>query len=163
MIHTSSLNNSNGGLNATGGINVSGSSLSNSSGQIAGDQIDLALSGALSNRLGIVESGSTLDVAAASVDIQSGKLRALVTSGQTGFPDWWPVRQPVQHPGNRRHRPDARHRQFSQRQGTLLHVGTGTLSINSRQAMAAGYSLVTRGALSLRSNGLDFSEIDFLS
>ncbi|PWK46013.1 DUF637 domain-containing protein, partial [Pseudomonas sp. OV226] len=43
--------------------------------------------------------------------------------------------------------------------GTLLHVGTGTLSIDSRQAMAAGGSLVTRGALSLSGNGLTNSSV----
>jgi filamentous hemagglutinin len=159
VIHTSSLNNSNGGLYATGGINLTGSSLDNSSGQIAGDQIDLALSGALSNRQGIVESGSTLSVSAASVDNQSGKLRALGTSGQTRFQIGGLFDNQngtlesantdlILATGN-----------FLNANGTLLHVGTGTFDIDSRQAMAAGGSLVTRGALSLSGNGLINSSV----
>jgi filamentous hemagglutinin len=159
LIHTTSLNNSTGGLYATGGINVSGSSLDNSSGQIAGDQIDLTLSGALSNRLGIVESGSTLSVAAASVDNQTGKLRALGTSGKTNF-------QIGGQFDNQNGTVESANTDlalttgsFLNTNGTLLHVGTGTFDIDSRQAMAAGGSLVTRGALSLSGNGLTNSSV----
>jgi filamentous hemagglutinin len=159
VIHTSSFNNTSGGLYATGGINLTGSSLDNSNGQIAGDQIDLTLSGALSNRLGIVESGRTLSVSAASVDNQSGKLRALGTSGQTRFQIGGLFDNQngtlesantdlILATGN-----------FLNANGTLLHVGTGTFDIDSRQAMAAGGSLVTRGALSLSGNGLSNSSV----
>jgi filamentous hemagglutinin len=159
LIHTSSFNNTTGGLYATGAVNVTGSSLDNSNGQIAGDQIDLALSGALSNRLGIVESGRTLNVTAASVDNQTGKLRALGTSGQTRFQIGGLFDNQngtlesantdlLLATGN-----------FLNANGTLLHVGTGTFDIDSRQAMAAGGSLVTRGALNLSGNGLTNSSV----
>jgi filamentous hemagglutinin len=45
-------------------------------GQIAGQQVDLSLRGALNNRLGIIESESTLTITAASLDNHNGQLRA---------------------------------------------------------------------------------------
>ncbi len=79
VIDTASLNNRNGGLYASGLIKVAGTgaSLDNTAGQLAGSAIHLDLDGALTNRGGILESDSTLVVSAASVDNQTGQLRAL--------------------------------------------------------------------------------------
>ena len=88
IITTGNFDNRNGGLYAKGKINVTGNDFDNSGdndGQIAGQQIDLNLSGALNNRLGIIESDSTLAIKAASLDNQTGQLRALGSSGKTDF------------------------------------------------------------------------------
>ncbi|MCD7079290.1 hypothetical protein LRQ11_10575, partial [Pseudomonas sp. MAFF 311095] len=59
IITTGNFDNRNGGLYAKGKISVTGNDFDNSGdndGQIAGQQIDLNLSGALNNRLGIMKA-----------------------------------------------------------------------------------------------------------
>ncbi|WP_152979067.1 hypothetical protein, partial [Pseudomonas corrugata] len=87
-VTTRNFDNRNGGLYAKGKISVTANDFDNSGdndGQIAGSQIDLDLTGALNNRLGIIESDSTLAIKAASLDNQTGQLRALGAGGKTEF------------------------------------------------------------------------------
>jgi filamentous hemagglutinin len=93
------LDNRNGSLGAVGVLKlnaaildntkdllrVGGVWLDNSSGQVAANRIDLGLSGQLSNRSGIIESDTVLNVRANSLDNQGGQLRAMGNSGKTDF------------------------------------------------------------------------------
>ncbi|MGA3828171.1 hypothetical protein, partial [Pseudomonas chlororaphis] len=75
-------------LYAKGLVKVSGNTFDNSGdndGQIAGNRIDLSLNGHLNNRMGIIESDSTLSGRAASLDNQTGQLWALGAGGKTDF------------------------------------------------------------------------------
>ncbi|WP_201007438.1 hypothetical protein, partial [Pseudomonas cichorii] len=59
LLTTANVDNRNGGLYAKGLVRVIGNDFDNSGdndGQIAGGQVDLRLTGALNNRLGIIES-----------------------------------------------------------------------------------------------------------
>ncbi|UZJ62008.1 filamentous hemagglutinin N-terminal domain-containing protein [Pseudomonas sp. KU26590] len=157
LINTGSgnIDNRNGGLYARQRINVTGNNFDNSGdndGQIAGQQIDLSLAGALNNRLGIIESDSTLSISAASLDNQTGKLRALGTSGLTnlhisGLFD------------NRNGALETANTDLAVGVGSLLngggsilHVGSGNFGVSTDNVMNAGGSLVTRGVLTLNAD-----------
>jgi filamentous hemagglutinin len=157
LIYTGSGNfdNRNGGLYARQRINVTGNNFDNSGdndGQIAGQQIDLSLAGALNNRLGIIESDSTLSISAASLDNQTGKLRALGTSGLTN----------LQISGlfdNRNGALETANTDLAVGVGSLLngggsilHVGSGNFGVSTDNVMNAGGSLVTRGVLTLNAD-----------
>ncbi|WP_070356517.1 filamentous hemagglutinin N-terminal domain-containing protein [Pseudomonas lutea] len=157
LIYTGGGNfdNRNGGLYARQRINVTGNNFDNSGdndGQIAGQQIDLSLAGALNNRLGIIESDSTLNISAASLDNQTGKLRALGTSGLTN----------LQISGlfdNRNGALETANTDLAVGVGSLLngggsilHVGSGNFGVSTDNVMNAGGSLVTRGVLTLNAD-----------
>lgn len=155
IIATGNFDNRNGGLYAKGKINVTGSNFDNSGdndGQIAGQQVDLNLTGTLNNRLGIIESDSTLAIKAASLDNQTGQLRALGTSGKTSF----------QIGGlfdNRNGTLESANTDlgmavgsFLNGGGSLLHVGNGTFDISTANVTGAGGTIVTRGGLTLNAD-----------
>ncbi|WP_164669914.1 hypothetical protein, partial [Pseudomonas viridiflava] len=89
-------------------------------GQIAGSQIELDLGGLLNNRLGIIESDSTLNIRAANLDNQTGQLRALGAGGSTLFQI-----------GN----------QFDNRSGRL-EVASSDLTLNAASFLNANGSLL---------------------
>ncbi|MFW9269073.1 filamentous hemagglutinin N-terminal domain-containing protein [Pseudomonas sp. NR3] len=159
ILKTADLNNRSGGIYATGLVNVSGANLDNSAGQIAGNRIELGLSGVLTNTDGILESDSTLAVRAASVDNQGGRLRALGNSGKTDF----------QIGGlfdNRSGRIETANSEltlnssgFKNLDGRLLHTGSGTFDISTANLTDAGGSLVTRGALTLAADSWTNSSV----
>ncbi|MEO6676301.1 MAG: hemagglutinin, partial [Pseudomonas sp.] len=162
IINTGNVDNRNGGLYAKGKINVTGNNFDNSGdndGQIAGQQIDLSLSGALNNRLGIIESDSTLAIKAASLDNQTGQLRALGTSGKTNF----------QIGGlfdNRNGTVESANTDltlavggFLNGGGSLLHVGNGTFDISTANVTGAGGTVVTRGGLTLNADSWTNSNV----
>ncbi|MFJ7282253.1 hemagglutinin repeat-containing protein [Pseudomonas sp. NPDC099000] len=155
IIATGNFDNRNGGLYAKGKINVTGNNFDNSGdngGQVAGQQIDLNLTSALNNRLGIIESDSTLAIKAASLDNQTGQLRALGTSGKTSF----------QIGGlfdNRNGTLESANTDlgmavgsFLNGGGSLLHVGNGTFDISTANVTGAGGTIVTRGGLTLNAD-----------
>ncbi|ROM71413.1 hypothetical protein BK653_05910 [Pseudomonas brassicacearum] len=152
IINTTDLNNRNGGLYSTGVMSVSGVSLDNSSGQIAGNRIDLGLSGALTNRSGILESDTTLAVSAASLDNQSGKLRALGSSDKTNFQigSVFDNRNGNLETANTNLTLAAN--SFLNNNGQLLHLGEGTFDISLPNVTGAGGSIVTRGGLTLNAD-----------
>ncbi|NWD67998.1 filamentous hemagglutinin N-terminal domain-containing protein [Pseudomonas gingeri] len=152
VITTADFDNRNGGLYAKGLVKVSGNNFDNSGdndGQIAGQQIDLNLNGALNNRLGIIESDSTLSVRATSLDNQTGQLRALGGSGKTEF----------QIGGlfdNSNGKLETANSDlilgvgsFKNQGGSVLHTGLGTFDTATVNLINAGGSLVTRGGLTL--------------
>ncbi|MHC2148965.1 two-partner secretion domain-containing protein [Pseudomonas sp. 210_17 TE3656] len=159
VINSSSFDNRSGGLYAARKIDVTGSDFVNSAGQIAGQQIDLSLAGALNNSSGIVESDSVLNVAANSLNNQSGKLRALGTSGISRFQIGGVL-------DNRNGSVESANTDLSllmggflNAGGTVLHVGTGTFDIATAHVMNAGGSLVTRGGLSLTADSWTNSSV----
>ncbi|HJR32479.1 MAG TPA: hemagglutinin repeat-containing protein [Pseudomonas sp.] len=162
IIVTGNFDNRNGGLYAKGKVNVTGNNFDNSGdndGQIAGQQIDLNLSGALNNRLGIIESDGTLAIKAASLDNQTGQLRALGDKGKTSF----------QIGGlfdNRNGTLESANTDltmavgsFLNGGGSLLHVGNGTFDISTANVTGAGGTIVTRGGLTLNADSWTNSNV----
>lgn len=154
VIDTAGLNNRSGGLYASGLIKVSGTgaSLDNTAGQIAGNAINLDLDGALTNRGGILESDSTLVLSAASLDNQTGQLRALGLTGKTDF-------QIGSLFDNRNGKLESVNSQltlaansFLNGGGQLLHLGAGTFDISLANVTGAGGDIVTRGGLTLKAD-----------
>ncbi|WP_460159353.1 two-partner secretion domain-containing protein [Pseudomonas sp. S3_H09] len=155
IVVTRNFDNRNGGLYAKGKVNVTGNDFDNSGdndGQIAGSQIGLDLTGALNNRLGIIESDSTLAIKAASLDNQTGQLRALGASGKTNF----------QIGGlfdNRSGTLESANTDLSlgvgnllNADGSILHVGSGNFGVATTNVINSGGVFVTRGALTLNAD-----------
>jgi filamentous hemagglutinin len=162
LISTGNFDNRNGGLYAKGRVSVTGNNFDNSGdndGQIAANQIDLNLSGALNNRLGIIESDSTLSVTAASVDNQTGKLRALGGAGSTQFNigGTFDNRNGVLESANS----DLNFNvgSFLNTNGSLLHVGNGEFRISTANVTNGGGSIVTRGGLTLNADSWTNSSV----
>ncbi|WP_238346716.1 filamentous hemagglutinin N-terminal domain-containing protein [Pseudomonas viciae] len=154
VIDTASLNNRSGGLYASGLIKVTGTgaSLDNTAGQIAGHSISLDLDGALTNRGGILESDSTLVVSAASLDNQTGQLRALGGAGKTDFQigSLFDNRNGKLETANTNLTLAAN--SFLNSSGQLLHLGDGTFDISLANVTGAGGDIVTRGGLTLKAD-----------
>ncbi|WP_296246870.1 filamentous hemagglutinin N-terminal domain-containing protein [Pseudomonas sp. UBA4194] len=150
-ITTADLNNSAGALYAKGLIDVSGNTVTNA-GQIAGGRVRFTLGGSLINRSGIVESDSFIDISAASLDNQSGTLRALGTDGASVYRVGGVLdnRGGVIESANSDLTIDAG--SFRNTNGSVLHVGLGEFNIASANVIAAGGSLVTRGGLTLNAD-----------
>jgi filamentous hemagglutinin len=149
-VTTGNFDNRNGGLYAKGLVSVTGHDFDNSGdndGQIAGQQIDLNLNGALNNRQGIIESESTLKVSAASLDNQTGRLRTLGNSGSTEFAigGLFDNRNGLLETANSNLILGVGSLQNAG--GTVLHVGTGRFDIAPGNLNSVGGSLVTRGDL----------------
>ncbi|MBI6616786.1 hemagglutinin repeat-containing protein [Pseudomonas corrugata] len=152
VITTGNVDNRNGGLYAKGKVNVTANNFDNSGdngGQIAGSQIDLNLTGAMNNRLGVIESDSTLMIKAASLDNQTGQIRALGTGGKTHFQigGLFDNRSGVLESANTDLTLGAT--SFLNTGGSLLHVGTGTFDISTANVTGAGGTVVTRGGLTI--------------
>ncbi|WP_296184493.1 filamentous hemagglutinin N-terminal domain-containing protein, partial [Pseudomonas sp. UBA1879] len=164
LINTGNGNfdNRNGGLYAKQRISVTGNDFDNSGdndGQIAGQRIDLNLTGALNNRLGIIESDSMLTITAASLDNQSGRLRALGTSGVTRFQIGGLL-------DNRNGTLETANTDLAlgvggllNGGGNILHVGGGTFGVATNDVMNAGGSLITRGVLNLNADSWTNSSV----
>ncbi|MGI4838353.1 MAG: filamentous hemagglutinin N-terminal domain-containing protein, partial [Janthinobacterium lividum] len=162
LITTGDFDNRNGGLYAKQRVSVTGNNFDNSGdndGQIGGQQIDLSLSGALNNRLGVIESDSTLSIVATSIDNQTGKLRALGASGVTRFQIGGLL-------DNRNGTLETANSDLAlgvgnllNSGGSILHVGTGNFGISTANVMNAGGSLVTRGGLTLNADSWTNSSV----
>ncbi|WP_205903174.1 filamentous hemagglutinin N-terminal domain-containing protein [Pseudomonas viridiflava] len=162
LITTSDFDNRNGGLYAKGLVRVKGVNFDNSGdndGQIAGSQIELDLGGLLNNRLGIIESDSTLNIRAANLDNQTGQLRALGAGGSTLF-------QIGNQFDNRSGRLEVASSDltlnaasFLNANGSLLHTGEGTFAISTPNLTNAGGSVVTRGGLTLAADSWTNSSV----
>ncbi|MBC3950651.1 filamentous hemagglutinin N-terminal domain-containing protein, partial [Pseudomonas folii] len=162
LISTANFDNRNGGLYAKGLVRVTGTNFDNSGdndGQIAAGQVELKLSGALNNQLGIIESDSTLAVTAASLDNQTGQLRALGSSGTTSF-------QIGNLFDNRNGKLEVANSglilkaaSFRNGNGSLLHNGEGTFDISTANLTNAGGNIVTRGGLTLTADNWTNSSV----
>ncbi|OIN45933.1 two-partner secretion domain-containing protein [Pseudomonas costantinii] len=159
VVNANDFANANGGLYAKGLVRVAGQRLDNSAGQIAGGAIDLSASGALTNRSGVIESDSTLSVAAGSLDNQGGQLRALGSGGKTNFQLGGAF-------DNRNGRLETSNTDltlnvsgFQNQGGSLLHAGTGTFDIATSNLIDAGGNVVTRGGLTLAADSWTNSSV----
>nr|WP_225776590.1 hemagglutinin repeat-containing protein [Pseudomonas sp. Marseille-Q3773] len=162
LVTTGDFDNRNGGLYAQGLVQVSGGNFDNSGdndGQIAGRRIDLDLSGALNNRLGIIESDSTLAIKAASLDTQTGQLRALGSGGATRLQlgGQFDNRNGSLETANSDLGLDVG--SFLNAGGSLLHVGSGNFDISTANVTGAGGSIVTRGGLTLNAGSWSNSNV----
>ncbi|UZS70807.1 filamentous hemagglutinin N-terminal domain-containing protein [Pseudomonas syringae] len=162
LITTPGFDNRNGGLYAKGLVRVNGGNFDNSGdndGQIAGGQVELNLSGALNNRFGIIESDSTLAVTAASLDNQTGQLRALGGGGATNFQigNLFDNRNGTLESANSDLILNAG--SFLNGGGSLLHTGNGTFDISTANLTSAGGSIVTRGGLTLSADSWTNSSV----
>ncbi|WP_201020689.1 hypothetical protein, partial [Pseudomonas cichorii] len=142
----------NGGIYAKGLVRVIGNDFDNSGdndGQIAGGQVDLRLTGALNNRLGIIESDSTLAIQAASLDNQTGQIRSLGTTDAADFQigTQFDNRNGTVEVANSNLILNAA--SFLNTNGNLLHAGAGTFDISTANLTQAGGNLVTRGGLTV--------------
>ncbi|MFJ4145286.1 hemagglutinin repeat-containing protein [Pseudomonas sp. NPDC089734] len=152
LVTTANFDNRNGGLYAKGLVRVIGDDFDNSGdndGQIAGNQVDLQLSGALNNRLGIIESDSTLSIKAASLDNQTGQIRSLGTSDAADFQigTLFDNRNGTVEVANSNLILNAA--SFLNAKGSLLHAGKGTFDISTANLMQASGTVATGGDLTL--------------
>jgi len=156
------FDNRNGGVYAKGLVQVTGHNFDNSGdtdGQIGGQQIALTLGGALNNRLGIIESGSTLAITAASLDNQTGQLRALGGSGKTEFQ----IGGLFDNSNGKLETANSDLTlgvgSFLNQGGSVLHTGTGTFDTATANIINAGGSLVTRGGMTLTADSWTNSSV----
>ena len=145
VIDATDFNNGSGNLFARDRVRLSGVNVDNG-GEIAGNQIDVSLRGALINR-GLIESATTLDVDTASLD-NSGQMRALGAAGKTRYA----IGGLLKNSGSL----DTANDQlslaatsFQNTGGKVLHVGTGVLDLSGISLDDVGGSLVTQGDLTL--------------
>ncbi|MGQ3853870.1 adhesin, partial [Pseudomonas capsici] len=162
LLTTANLDNRNGGIYAKGRVRVIGNDLDNSGdndGQIAGGQVDLQLTGALNNRLGIIESDSRLAIKAASLDNRTGQIRSLGTSDAADFQigTLFDNRNGTVEVANSNLILNAA--SFLNANGKLLHAGAGTFDISTANLTQAGGNLVTRGGLTITADNWTNSSV----
>ncbi|MDH4610372.1 filamentous hemagglutinin N-terminal domain-containing protein [Pseudomonas sp. BN102] len=158
LLNVGHVDNGQGGLFAKQALKVTGTSLANG-GQIAGGRVDFSLAGALDNQNGLIESASTLALAAATLDNRSGQLRALGTSGRTelNVQGLFDNRGGVLESANTEFGLVAA--SFLNTSGKVLHVGSGAFDVAMAHVTNAGGSLVTRGALTLTADSWTNSSV----
>jgi len=158
-ITTTALDNSSGVLYAKGLLGVTGSNLENASGQIAANRIDFGLTGALRNGTGVIESETQLNVKAASVDNQNGRLRSLGNAGKTLFQlgGLLDNRNGVLETANVDMTLAVG--SFLNSGGQLNHVGRGKFDISTANVVGAGGSIVTGGLLELNADSWSNSNV----
>ncbi|AIS14351.1 hemagglutinin [Pseudomonas chlororaphis subsp. aurantiaca] len=152
IVNTAGFDNRNGGLYASGQLGVTATTFDNGGdkgGQVAGQGIDLGLSGALNNRLGVIESDTSLLIRAASIDNAQGQLRAVGSGGKSLFQIGGLL-------DNRNGRIEVASTDLGLNAtslqnagGTLLHSGKGQFDISMANVSGAGGTLVTQGGLTL--------------
>ncbi|WP_277593093.1 hemagglutinin repeat-containing protein [Pseudomonas chlororaphis] len=152
IVNTAGFDNRNGGLYASGQLGVTATTFDNGGdkgGQVAGQGIDLGLSGALNNRLGVIESDTSLLIRAASIDNAQGQLRAAGSGGKSLFQIGGLL-------DNRNGRIEVASTDLGLNAtslqnagGTLLHSGKGQFDISMANVSGAGGTLVTQGGLTL--------------
>ena len=145
VIDATDFNNGSGAVFARDRVGLSGVNVDNG-GEIAADQVDLRLTGALTNR-GLIESATTLDVDTASLN-NSGQMRALGTAGKTRYA----IGGLLNNSGSLETANDQLSlaaTAFQNTGGKVLHVGTGVLDLTGISLDDVGGSLVTLGDLTL--------------
>ncbi len=155
-INANAVENGSGGLFAKSLLTVTADSFGNQGngtadeqrGKVAAQRIDFSLSGALNNRYGLIESGSTLTIEAASLNNSQGKLRAIGSASESlidvGLLD---NRSGLVEVGNSVLRLQLD--DLKNADGQLLHTGIGSLALSSAQATSAGGTLFTSGELNI--------------
>lgn len=152
FIASGAFDNRDGSLFAKSSLSVTGNSFDNGGevgGRLAAQQVSFDLSGDLNNHKGIIESASTLNVRAASLDNRAGQVRTLETSGSTLFQIGGLL-------DNRNGTLESANTDltllagsFQNAGGNVLHSGSGTFAIDPSLLDNVGGSLVSRGGLTL--------------
>ncbi|NVZ52349.1 hemagglutinin repeat-containing protein [Pseudomonas sp. B6002] len=145
VVDATAFNNGGGYLFARDRVRLGGMNVDNG-GEIAGNQIDVSLHGALTNR-GLIESATTLDVDATSLD-NSGQMRALGATGKTRYA----IGGLLANSGKletANNELSLAAGTFNNVGGSVLHVGKGTLDLSGISLDDVGGSLVTQGDLTL--------------
>jgi len=155
IVDAAGFDNRNGGLYASGQVGVTAATFDNGGdkgGQVAGQGIDLGLSGALNNRLGVIESDTSVLIRAGSLDNGQGQVRSSGRSGKSLFQIGGLL-------DNRNGRIEVASTElglnatsFQNAGGTLLHSGKGQFDISMTNVSGAGGTLVTQGGLTLNAD-----------
>lgn len=149
---TGEISNRNGRVIARDGVlSVKAANLNNA-GQLTGKSVDLAVTNALNNRDGSIESDTTLTVSAASVDNQNGTLRAVGTSGLTRFSIGGAFDNSDGTVETANNALELSVGSLINTGGSVLHIGRGDFGLSTRTVMRAGGSLVTHGDLTLNAD-----------
>ncbi len=153
-VGSSAFDNQGGGLYAHQRVSVIAGDFDNQldilnqGGKVAAERIDFSLSGALRNGSGILESATTLHLAAARIDNPYGRLRALGKAGTTqisgGVLD---NRNGVLETANAELELSVA--DLHGRDGRILHTGAGRFGLSAALIMGAGGTLSTNAVLSL--------------
>ncbi|AZD97464.1 filamentous hemagglutinin N-terminal domain-containing protein [Pseudomonas chlororaphis] len=152
IVNTAGFDNRNGGLYASGQLGVTATTFDNGGdkgGQVAGQGIDLGLSGALNNRLGVIESDTSLLIRAASIDNAQGQLRAAGSGGKSLFQIGGLLDNRNGHIEVASTDLGLNATSLQNAGGTLLHSGKGQFDISMANVSRAGGTLVTQGGLTL--------------
>ncbi|MDF3934501.1 filamentous hemagglutinin N-terminal domain-containing protein, partial [Pseudomonas citronellolis] len=147
-LRSDTLNNHGGSLFANDRLAIGGGDFLNSGGQVSALSIDFSLRGTLDNTLGLFEASNQLTLAAASLNNNQGRLRALGEQGTTrittsGLLD------------NRNGSLESAAQNLLIGSGSLLndngsvrHLGSGEFGLDLAQAGLAGGSFISNGSLS---------------
>ncbi|KIV69634.1 putative large exoprotein involved in heme utilization or adhesion of ShlA/HecA/FhaA family [Pseudomonas sp. FeS53a] len=151
---TGTLQNQGGGLYAHQLLNVIAGDFDNRAdsggegGKVAAERIDFTLSGALRNGNGLLESSSTLRLAAARIDNQYGRLRALGQAGSTRIlGSALDNRNGTLETANAELALDVD--DLYGTGGSIVHTGAGRFGLSTAQVMGGGGNLSTQGRLNL--------------
>ncbi|MEL4168388.1 DUF637 domain-containing protein [Pseudomonas sp. ZS001] len=148
-IGTGALHNRNGALLARQGLAVRAHDLDNSNGRVAADTIDFGLGAALINQGGLVEGSNGLAIRAASIDNQRGKLRSVGQQGAATLE----VGQLLDNQNGlieaASHDLSLQMTGFLNADGSVRHVGSGTLDVDIARFSNVDGSLTTSGSLTV--------------
>ncbi|MBO2930307.1 hemagglutinin repeat-containing protein [Metapseudomonas otitidis] len=151
---TGTLQNQGGGLYAHQLLSVIAGDFDNRAdsggegGKVAAERIDFTLSGALRNGNGLLESSSTLRLAAARIDNQYGRLRALGQAGSTRIlGSALDNRNGTLETANAELALDVD--DLYGTGGSIVHTGAGRFGLSAAQVMGGGGNLSTQGRLNL--------------
>lgn len=146
---TAAFDNQNGGLYAIEQLTVSAGDFLNGNGRVGASSIDFRLGKALNNSGGLIEAGTSLSLAAASLSNVQGRLRALGQSGETRISTTGTLdnRQ-----GSLETAADTLRLTSGSLQndgGSVLHLGNGQFLIDLAQLGQAGGHFITQSVLSI--------------
>lgn len=141
--------NDGGRIVATQSVSIDAASLSNKSGSIGAEQIELNLDRHLDNDSGLIEAGETLSLTADSASNAGGRLRALGSTGESvfGLGGLFSNDSGLVEIGNARF--SLTSGSLSNQQGTLRHVGDQGFSVSLARAGQAGGNFITNGVFAL--------------
>ena len=152
LVTSGAFDNRDGSLFVKRLLTMTGTTFDNSGevgGRVAAEQISLDVAGALNNHKGIIESATSLNLNAASLDNRAGQLRTLDTGGKTLFQIGGLL-------DNRNGTLESASTDvtllagsFQNADGKVLHSGSGTFAIDPANLDNLGGSLVTRGGMTI--------------
>jgi filamentous hemagglutinin len=163
-IVTADLNNQGGGLYASTLLKVTGQQFLNQGaalgqgGKVGAEQINFSLSGALNNQFGLIESDSTLDLNAASINNVVGSLRALGQTGSTHIVTG-SLNNNLGALESANADLDLQVTSLSNAGGRILHTGSGIFGLSAANVMQAGGSVVSNGTLTMTANSWTNSSV----